>query len=57
MEIELAIGVFAVCIGEFAVMGLVSDLALDFKITEPTTANLISAYAGGVVVGPPLMVS
>lgn len=48
-------GGFGIGTGEFAIMGLMPNVALDFGVTEPQVGHLISAYALGVVVGAPLL--
>lgn len=53
--LSLAIGGFGIGTGEFAIMGLMPNVALDFGITEPQVGHLISAYALGVVVGAPVL--
>jgi len=50
----MAIGAFGIGTGEFAIMGLLPNLARDLSITEPEAGHVISAYALGVVVGAPL---
>lgn len=50
----LAIGAFGIGTGEFAIMGLLPNLAADLRISEPEAGHVISAYAFGVVVGAPL---
>lgn len=50
----LAIGSFGIGTGEFAIMGLLPNLAGDMAISEPEAGHVISAYALGVVVGAPL---
>lgn len=51
----LAMGGFAIGVGEFASMGLMPDIARGLSITEPQVGHLISAYALGVVVGAPVL--
>lgn len=51
----MAIGSFAIGTGEFAIMGLLPNLARDLGVTEPEAGHVISAYAFGVVVGAPLI--
>lgn len=53
--ISLAMGGFGIGTGEFAIMGLMPNVAQDFGITEPQVGHLISAYALGVVVGAPVL--
>ncbi|MGV8854487.1 MAG: MFS transporter [Devosia sp.] len=52
--LAMAIGSFGIGTGEFAIMGLLPNLAADLHISEPEAGHLISAYALGVVVGAPL---
>ena len=40
---------------EFVVMGLISEIARGFGVTEPQVGHVVSAYALGVVVGAPLL--
>lgn len=51
----LACGGFGIGTGEFAIMGLLPDLATTFSVTTPQAGYVISAYAIGVVVGAPLI--
>lgn len=51
----LATGGFAIGTGEFAIMGLLPDVAGTFAVTTPVAGYVISAYALGVVVGAPLI--
>lgn len=53
--LAMAIGAFGVGTGEFAIMGLLPNLATDMGISEPDAGHVISAYALGVVVGAPLI--
>lgn len=53
--LAMAIGSFGIGTGEFAIMGMLPDLARGLGITEPEAGHLISAYALGVVVGAPLI--
>lgn len=55
IEFALAIGGFGIGTGEFAIMGLMPNVAQDLGVTEPQVGHLISAYALGVVVGAPLL--
>lgn len=50
----MAIGSFGIGTGEFAIMGLLPNLAADLGISEPDAGHVISAYALGVVVGAPI---
>lgn len=52
---SLAMGGFGIGTGEFAIMGLMPNVAQDFGVTEPQVGHLISAYALGVVIGAPLL--
>jgi hypothetical protein len=51
IEFALAVGGFGIGTGEFAIMGLLPDVAHGFRVTEPQAGYVISAYALGVVVG------
>lgn len=51
----LATGGFAIGTGEFAIMGLLPDVAKTFTVSTPVAGYVISAYALGVVVGAPLI--
>lgn len=51
----LAMGGFAIGTSEFVVMGLISEIASGFGVTEPEVGHVVSAYALGVVVGAPLL--
>jgi DHA1 family inner membrane transport protein len=51
----LACGGFGIGTGEFAIMGLLPDVAATFSVTTPQAGYVISAYALGVVVGAPLI--
>ena len=53
--LALAMGGFAIGTSEFVVMGLISEIARGFGVTEPQVGHVISAYALGVVVGAPLL--
>ncbi|GHB27946.1 MFS transporter [Salinicola rhizosphaerae] len=55
IELALAVGGFAIGVGEFTIMGLMPNVASALNITEPQVGNVISAYALGVVVGAPLI--
>ncbi|MDI7861221.1 MFS transporter [Rhizobiaceae bacterium n13] len=55
IELALAVGGFAIGTGEFAIMGLLPDVATTFDVTTPQAGYVISAYALGVVVGAPLI--
>ena len=53
--IALALGGFGIGIGEFAIMGLLPEVATSFAITPPEAGHAISAYALGVVIGAPVL--
>ncbi|SOC39985.1 DHA1 family inner membrane transport protein [Rhizobium subbaraonis] len=51
----LAVGSFGIGTGEFAIMGLLPDVAGTFAVTNAQAGYVISAYAFGVVVGAPVL--
>lgn len=53
--IALAMGGFAIGTTEFATMSLLPYFSPELLISEATAANVISAYALGVVIGAPLL--
>ncbi len=53
--LAMAVGAFGIGTGEFAIMGLLPNLAGDLRISTPDAGHVISAYALGVVVGAPLV--
>lgn len=55
IELALAMGGFGIGTGEFAIMGLMPNVAQDLNISEPQVGHVISAYALGVMVGAPLL--
>ena len=55
IELALAMGGFAIGTGEFAIMGLMPNVAQGLGISEPQVGNVISTYALGVVVGAPVL--
>ncbi|MEL7558982.1 MFS transporter [Stutzerimonas chloritidismutans] len=55
IELALAMGGFAIGTGEFAIMGLMPNVAHGLGISEPQVGHVISSYALGVVVGAPLL--
>ncbi|MFB9951296.1 MFS transporter [Rhizobium puerariae] len=55
IEIALAVGGFGIGTGEFAIMGLLPDVASTYQVTIPEAGYVISAYALGVVVGAPII--
>ncbi|MCZ4090450.1 MFS transporter [Sinorhizobium psoraleae] len=54
-EIALAVGGFGIGTGEFAIMGLLPQVAEDVVVSVPEAGAVISAYALGVMVGAPLI--
>lgn len=55
IQLALALGGFAIGTGEFAIMGLMPNVAQDLGVSEPQVGHVISAYALGVVVGAPVL--
>jgi len=55
IEIALAVGGFGIGTGEFAIMGLLPDVASSYQVSIPMAGYVISAYALGVVVGAPII--
>jgi DHA1 family inner membrane transport protein len=53
--LALAVGSFGIGTGEFAIMGLLPDVATTFGVTTAEAGYVISAYAFGVVVGAPVI--
>ena len=53
--LALACGGFGIGVGEFAIMGLLPEVAAGFTATVPDAGYVITAYAAGVVVGAPLI--
>jgi MFS transporter, DHA1 family, inner membrane transport protein len=53
----LALGGFAIGTTEFVTMGLLPEIARGIHESIPTTGHVITAYAFGVVVGAPVIVS
>ncbi|MCW1248835.1 MFS transporter [Acaricomes phytoseiuli] len=53
--VALALGGFGIGTVEFAMMGLLPDVAAGVDVTIPEAGHLISAYALGVVVGAPIL--
>lgn len=51
----LAVGSFGIGTGEFAIMGLLPDVAGTFAVSNAQAGYVISAYAFGVVVGAPVL--
>lgn len=54
-EAAMALGSFAIGTGEFAIMGLMPDIAANLQLSEPQVGHAISAYALGVMVGAPAL--
>jgi len=55
--LPLALGGFGIGMTEFVMMGILPDIATGIAITIPQAGYLITAYALGVVVGAPTLVS
>jgi DHA1 family inner membrane transport protein len=55
--LALALGGFAIGTTEFVTMGLLKEIADGIDVSIPTAGHIITAYAFGVVVGAPLIVS
>jgi DHA1 family inner membrane transport protein len=55
IELALAVGSFGIGTGEFAIMGLLPNVADEFGVTTPQAGYAISSYALGVVVGAPII--
>ncbi|WP_243838772.1 MFS transporter [Aeromicrobium yanjiei] len=55
--IALAMGGFAIGTTEFMTMGLLEEIADGIQRTNAETGHLITAYAFGVVIGAPIIVS
>ena len=53
--LALAVGSFGIGTGEFAIMGLLPEVARDIGVTIPQAGHVISTYAIGVVVGAPVL--
>ncbi|GAA4881413.1 MFS transporter [Pseudonocardia benzenivorans] len=53
--LPLALGTFAIGLTEFAVMGLLPQIATGLDVSVPAAGTLVTAYAIGVVVGAPLL--
>jgi MFS transporter, DHA1 family, inner membrane transport protein len=54
-ELALGFGGFGIGTGEFAIMGLLPNVASDLGASVPAAGHVISAYALGVVLGSPLI--
>ncbi|MDJ0317698.1 MULTISPECIES: MFS transporter [Arthrobacter] len=55
--LSLAIGGFGIGTTEFAMMGLLPNVAEGVGVSVPTAGHVISAYALGVVIGAPLLIA
>ncbi len=55
IEIALAAGGFGIGTGEFAIMGLLPEVASTYGVSIPQAGYVITAYALGVVVGAPII--
>jgi DHA1 family inner membrane transport protein len=55
VQLALACGGFGIGTGEFAIMGLLPNVAETFSVTTPQAGYVISAYALGVVIGAPVI--
>lgn len=55
IEIALAAGGFGIGTGEFAIMGLLPDVATTYGVSVPVAGHVITAYALGVVIGAPII--
>ena len=53
--LTMVLGAFAIGLTEFAVTGLLPQIAADLAVSIPAAGNLVTAYAIGVVVGAPLL--
>ncbi|MGK5638255.1 MFS transporter [Streptomyces sp. URMC 126] len=51
----LALSVFALCSAEFALVGLLLDVARDLRVSVASAGRLLSAYAVTVAVGGPVV--
>src|SRR5260221_11799662 len=56
MLFALFLATFAIATTEFAVVGLLPDIAINLGVGIPTAGLLVSAYAVGVAVGGPVLV-
>ncbi|MBV2353682.1 MFS transporter [Streptomyces sp. J2-1] len=53
--LALAVGAFGIGTTEFAMMGILPNVAGDLHVSIPVAGHLVSAYALGVVIGAPLL--
>ena len=51
----LSLGGFAMGTAEFAIMGLLPEMADDLRVTVPQAGQAVSSYALGVLIGAPLL--
>ncbi|MGF9908910.1 MFS transporter [Brevibacillus fortis] len=51
----LAVAIFAMTTSEFMVAGMMNELADDFGVSIPSIGYFITAYAGAMVVGGPIL--
>lgn len=51
----LAIGAFAICTTEFAILGLLLEVSQDLNVTISQAGMLVTAFALGVVLGAPTL--
>lgn len=54
--LALAVAAFGIGTTEFIIMGLLPNLAQDFRVSIPKAGTLVSAYALAVTIGSPLLV-
>ena len=55
IQVALAAGGFGIGTGEFAIMGLLPDVASSYQVSVPSAGWVITAYALGVVIGAPII--
>ncbi|WP_421362796.1 MFS transporter [Agrobacterium rosae] len=55
IELALAAGGFGIGTGEFAIMGLLPEVATTYGVSVPQAGYVIAAYALGVVIGAPII--
>ena len=53
--LALAAGAFGIGTTEFIIMGLLTQVSEDLRISIPTAGTLISGYAIGVAIGAPVL--
>lgn len=51
----LALAIFCMTTSEFMVAGMMNELALAFQVSVSSIGYLISAYAGAMVIGGPIL--